>query len=110
MGFKDIVSSDLEKIFLNQDEFADYHTINGKTMVVLVDDNEMIEREKRVPMRDVMDGTYSRTLMLYVASNVFGPLPAVGRLLNLDGKNYHIVDAVDENGIYSISLKAVRAR
>lgn len=39
----------------------------------------------------------------------FGPLPAVGRSLKLDGRDFVITDAINEGGIYSISMEAVRA-
>ena len=46
--------------------------------------------------------------IFYVLAKNFGPLPAVGRLLTLDDRKYRIIDAVNEDGIYSISLEAVR--
>lgn len=41
-------------------------------------------------------------------AKTFGALPVVGRSLSLDNRLYMITDAVDEDGIYSISLEAVR--
>ena len=103
MGFKDIVAKDNRSVFLNPAEFGSLHRVDGRTLCILVDDNEMIEREKRIPSNDELDGIYKRKLLFYVLAKNFGPLPAVGRLLK-----YRIIDAVNEDGIYSISLEAVR--
>ena len=35
------------QIFLNPDEFGELHNVGGKEILILIDDNEMIEREKR---------------------------------------------------------------
>lgn len=45
-GFKDLVASDISAVFLNGQEFADTHTIDGKPMTVVVDENELLERDK----------------------------------------------------------------
>lgn len=102
--FKDIVQADRKRVFLNLDEFGDVHTIDGKEMTVIVDNNEMLEREKRYKVHD--DGLFVRQFLIYVSGEDFGPLPAVGRLLKLDKKPFRITDAINEDGIYSISLEA----
>ena len=38
-SFKDLVAADISDVFLNGQEFADTHTIDGKTMTVVVDEN-----------------------------------------------------------------------
>ena len=45
-AFKTLLQMD-RKIFLNPDEFGELHNVGGKEMLILIDDNEMIEREKR---------------------------------------------------------------
>lgn len=104
MSFKDIVQEDRKRVFLNLDEFGDTHTIDGKEMTVIVDNNEMLEREKRYKVHD--DGIFIRQVLIYVLEEDFGPLPAIGRLLKLDNKPFRITDAINEDGIYSISLEA----
>ena len=47
MSFKDEIKSDAQKIFLNELEFADEHLVNGKQMTVLIDESEIIERQKK---------------------------------------------------------------
>lgn len=108
--FKDIILNDASEVFLNTKEFSDVHNINGKEIKCQVDDYEQISREKRYQYSRSMhgDGIYLKEVMIYVLAgefnNLFGGLPAVGRVLHLDGRKYVVSDAQDEYGIYSISL------
>jgi hypothetical protein len=106
--FKEIIQSDVKSVFLNELEFADEHTIDGKKMPALFDDIENIEREKK--MKSHMDGIYARQIFLYVAASDFGALPAQSRIIKVDGKSYTVVDAADEYGVYTITLEANRSR
>ena len=51
--FKKILQADSAAVFLNPEEFGEEHVISGRKMTLVIDDNEMIEREKRQSgMRD----------------------------------------------------------
>ena len=107
-SFKELMRADIDNSFMRLDEFADTHNIDGKEMPVLIDDNEVIEREKK--MKSNMDGVFVKQKLIYVKADDFGALPAVGRALMLDGKRYLILDAVDEAGVYSITMEANRTK
>ena len=108
--FKDIIRADNSAAFLNPEEFGEAHLIGGRWMNIIIDGNEMIEREKRQSgLQNYRQGIYTKQVLFYVLADDFGPLPSVGRVLSLDREPYLITDAVDENGIYSISLEAVRS-
>lgn len=106
-SFKDILRADIDTVFMNTDEFAGFHTVNGKKMAVTIDNNELIERAKKA--KSNMDGIYVKTTLIYVKAKDFGPLPAVSSLLNLDGKIFKVMDAMNEDGLYSIHLEANRS-
>ncbi|MCD7857737.1 MAG: hypothetical protein LUG55_08085 [Clostridiales bacterium] len=108
LTFKQAMMNDVTNVFFNPGEFADTHTIDGVEMTAMVDDVEHIEREKK--MKSSMDGIYARQILLYVKASEFGPLPAQGRVLKLDGKTYSVVDTTDECGVYTITLEANRSR
>ena len=72
-SFKEVMKDDVNNTFMNVDEFADTHTVDGKKIPVLVDDNEIIEREKK--MKSNMDGVYVKQRM----TSDHCP-PSVGRL------------------------------
>lgn len=107
MTFKEQLEKDVRTTFLNPKEFGEVHTVNGKEMVIILDNNEQIEREKRANQRT--DGIYKNQKLIYVAAPDFGPLPKQGVRLVLDKKNYTVMDAIDEGGIYSITMEAGRA-
>lgn len=105
--FKDIIRADIDSTFMNLEEFAGLHTVNGRKMPVTVDNNELIERAKKA--KSNMDGIYAKTTLIYVKAKDFGQLPPVGSALNLDGKTYKVTDAMNEDGLYSIHLEANRS-
>lgn len=107
MGFKDVIKADVHKVFLNVEEFSDTHVINGVEIPVQIDSNEQIEREKRFNQN--MDGIYKNQKLIYVAASDFGPMPKQGSILTMDKRTYRVADAIDEGGIYSITLEANRA-
>ena len=108
MTFKEQIALDNKQTFMNEDEFSEKHLINGVEMPCLVDNNEMIDREKRYQYKRSLyaDGVYIKELLIYVRAEDFGALPAVGRVLTLDKKSYLISDAINEDGIYSLCLEA----
>ena len=109
MTFKDIILDDIRHTFFNPQEHAEEkHMVDGKPMTVIFDDIENVEREKR--MKSHMDGIFARQKLVYFMEDEFGPLPAQGRMINLDGKLYTVVDATDEDGAYAVTLEANRSK
>lgn len=108
-SFKDQIATDIFGTFLNAQEFADIHTVNGKPMTVMVDDNELLERDKSKLLGAPVNGTYKARRLIYVARAEFGPRPAIGAMLSLDGRQYKVKDSTEESGILAIELEAVRS-
>ena len=46
-GFKDMVAADNEKVFLNLDEFAEEHDLNGTTCKCILQDVYVTEQTRR---------------------------------------------------------------
>ena len=107
-SFKDVLKDDINNTFVNLNEFADIHIVDGKEIPVIIDENEIIEREKR--MKSNMDGIYVKQKLIYVKAEDFGALPAIGRAIMLDGKRYLVTDVVDEQGVYSITMEGNRTK
>lgn len=108
MTFKDQIAKDNRTVFANGDEFWEYHVINGSKMLCMVDNNELVDREKRYQYRKSLyaDGVYLKELLIYVHADDFGVLPAIGRSVTFDKKSYIVSDAINEDGIYSLTLEA----
>lgn len=103
MNFKDIMRQDAKNVFLNEDEFGEKHQINGKEMCIVIDNNEMLDREKRY--QPLKNGLHMQQMLFYVAVADFGRLPAAGQILEIDGHRYVITDAIREGAMYSISVE-----
>ena len=104
-SFKEVMKDDVNTVFMNNDEFANIHLVNGKKMNVIFDSLEQMEREQRVT-EIKEEGLYKKHLLIYVKKSEYGPLPAPGNRITLDRANYLVTDAVNEDGLYSISLEA----
>ena len=77
MDFKDCVAGDIHGVFLNRMEFADTHTIDGREMDAVVDDDALLERDAaRGGVHS--DGIYRVRRLLYVAKADYGA-PEPGR-------------------------------
>lgn len=108
-SFKDLVRSDIKDVFLKDEEFSEIHTINGKEISVIIDDNELFDRQKRQNESQNYGDTYVAEKILYVCADEYGPRPKIGNLLLLDGKKqYTVTNVQDEDGIYGITVKAVK--
>ena len=108
MTFKEQIAKDNQNIFLNLDEFGEIHLVNGKRMTVLIDSMEQIDRQKRYQFKHSLyaDGVFLKELLIYVKDSEFGKLPRIGSSVEFDRQIYKVSDAIDEDGIYSISLEA----
>lgn len=108
MTFKEQIARDNRTVFMNMEEFCDMHNINGRDIPCMIDNNEMIDREKRYQYKRSLygDGVYLKEMLIFVNARDFGPLPPTGKTLMFDKKVYTISDAINENGIYSITLEA----
>ncbi len=106
-SFKDCVAADIHGVFLNAKEFADTHTIDGREMDAVVDDDALLERDAARGGVHT-DGTYRTRRMLYVSKSDYGGRPMSGKALNLDGREYRVVQADEAAGVLSIEIEAIR--
>ena len=109
MGFKEIAYNDISTVFLNPEEFGAEHVVDGRAMNIVMDNVEIIERSKKQSEAGRIDGVFKRELLFYVSRSDFGPMPAQGRILTLDGRKYIVSDAVEEGGVYSITVGAMKS-
>ena len=87
--FKDLVQSDVEDVFLNSEEFAEEHVINGDKVRCILDKviNETHSEDSYV-------GVFVNQLKIYVRTGDI-LTPEEGDLIQVDGSN-HIVQSVSE--------------
>lgn len=106
MSFKDQIKQDLSDIFLNLDEFADLHRIEGKEVPVVIDSDIMAKLSKigdnRIHGMDEAD-----MVIMGKASDLLENLDP-GRLLNLDGREVIVVTTTSEMGLVQIAVRQNR--
>lgn len=106
MNFKDQIKQDLSDIFLNLDEFADLHRIEGKEVPVVIDSDIMAKLSKigdnRIHGMDEAD-----MVIMGKASDLPENLDP-GRLLNLDGREVIVVTTMSEMGLVQIAVRQNR--
>lgn len=106
MSFKDQIKQDLSDIFLNLDEFADLHRIEGKEVPVVIDSDIMAKLSKigdnRIHGMDEAD-----MVIMGKASDLPENLDP-GRLLNLDGREVIVVTTTSEMGFVQIAVRQNR--
>lgn len=106
MSFKDQIKQDLSDIFLNLDEFADLHRIEGKEVPVVIDSDIMAKLSKigdnRIHGMDEAD-----MVIMGKASDLPENLDP-GRILNLDGREVIVVTTTSEMGLVQIAVRQNR--
>lgn len=107
-SFKECIAADVFNVFLSKLEFAGAHTVNGKKMAILVDENELLERDKSKLLGTQTSGLYKSRRLIFVAQKDFGPRPAINAMLTLDGRVYQVKDCTAEDGMLAVELEAVK--
>lgn len=106
MSFRDQIKQDLSDVFLNLDEFADLHRIEGKEVPVVIDSDIMAKLSKigdnRIHGMDEAD-----MVIMGKASDLPENLDP-GRLLNLDGREVIVVTTTSELGLVQIAVRQNR--
>lgn len=107
LSFKDCIAADIHQVFLNEDEFAEIHTVDGRPMRVILDDDGLQQRDAaRGGVHS--DGIYNTRRLIYLSKEDYGGRPAPGKALNLDGRIWYVVQTEDAAGLLSIELEANR--
>jgi hypothetical protein len=99
MNFKEYTNQDLQ-VFINLNEFADTHTIDGRTLTVIVDNDRLMERSQKE-----YDGAYIGEILYFVNAAEYGVLPETEAIQTFDGQCYYVASAKSEMGMYEIILK-----
>lgn len=106
---KDYLASDLETMF-NTDDFSTTHNINGVSMVAIVDEDLLKERQRK---SNDPDGIYLGDTLIHVAVTEYakcgGSRLTPGEQIEMDNKPYRVTDCQEDDGMYSITLAAYQS-
>lgn len=97
--FKDMVARDALTVFMNMEEFAEVHEINGRRLRCIIDTNEADTAPS------MYEGVYTLLTTVYVLSSGMRA-PAVDEILTIDSVMFVVKHVSDEDGL--IVIKAER--
>lgn len=99
MSFKETVASDRHTVFLNTDFFGETHSIDGKEIDIVFDNDELKRRQggQELAIEE------SATLFYCKTEEVKRRKPS--QTLNLDGRIYTVDDWKDDMGISTVVLR-----
>ena len=109
--FKDAVAADIDTVFFDALEFATEHLVNGKRMLVVMDENELNDRQAHWEggaKQSFDQGLYQADMLFYVKKKDYGPRPKVGSQLKLDKVIYRVLACAEDAGVYEMTLQRVK--
>lgn len=102
-SFKDILNNDLDSVFVNDEEFGEWHYIDGVLKTVIVDNETLKERNQKQ-----YDGILQADILYFIkASDVDKELKVDG-LQTFDGGAYKIFDVKYDSGMYEVILQGAK--
>lgn len=105
MTLKEMIADDIQKVFLNMDEFAEIHNVDGVEMKAVVDEINAEERNLKTSDHVIGDSIFEAYKKLYVDAKDYGEKPYVGRAtFLLDDEYYRVLEVDEEMGMYVIYL------
>lgn len=101
--FKDMVAHDIDTTFLNTDEFAELHIVEGKEIPVVMDD----DRLTTLKQGQILGLVEADTLLMGKVSD-FPSEMEPGRLLNVDGRELIVTNTGRDMGLIEVALSQNR--
>jgi len=99
MGFKETAAADVDNVFFQTDEFAESVIIDGKTVPIILD-NDALKGMTELYAKGLAEGEQ----YIYIKEKDMERLPQSGELLEKDGRDWFIKDAVSEMGVFVIRI------
>ena len=103
MSFKEDILADLDEVFLNLDEFAEEHTIEGKKISVVMN-NDQLETLKEGQILGLVEADMVIFAKVEDLPRDLDP----GRFLNVDGRELIVVKAGRNMGLAEVALRQNR--
>lgn len=103
MNFKEQFLKDLDAVFLNLDEFAELHRVEGKRIAVVVD-NDQLNNLKQGQILGLVEAD----MLLMGRESDFPANLEPGRLLNVDGRELIVANSGKDEGLVEVALRQNR--
>ena len=104
MSFKEQIARDLDAVFLNLNEFAEVHRVEGAQIAVVVDNDQLNTLKKGQIL-----GLVEADMLLMGRESDFPADLDPGRLLNVDGRELIVATSGKSMGMVEVALRQNRA-
>ena len=104
-SFKSIAHDDISDVFLNMEEFADTHNLNGTECTAIVQEvviNDDLTTETAAAAK-YTDAMYGSGCVINVKKEDLPYVPETGDTFRLDGKYGQVVLCKDDEGVLTIT-------
>lgn len=99
MSFKDMITEDVERTFLNQKEFAATHVVDGKKVLLVIDNDELKRRQGG------QEYAIEESSTLFYCKSKDLPKRKPGQTLKVDGRVCLIDDWKEDMGMTTVVLR-----
>lgn len=111
--FKDCAAADIGLAFFNGDEHAEWHTVDGKETLVILEETTLKPHSahwEAGAKQNFDTGLYIAFTLLYIRVEDYGPKPQVNKQLVMDRgtdhqRTYFIKSCETEDGVYRIKME-----
>ena len=108
MNLKEQITADIENVFLNVDEFGEYHRIEGKKVLVIVDTDKLAEISLNSKMKgQILDLSEADLLITGKTEDLPKSLDA-GASVNYDGREMIVKYSSSSMGMTEIALAQIK--
>lgn len=105
-AFKDIVASDMDDVFLNMDEFAEEHDLNGTVCACVVESPTTKERFSQGEKYEGYDAIHGLTVIIHVKKADIAEMPVEDQDFTLDDELFQVDSCTEHMGMLTIRLRA----
>ena len=103
MNFKERIQQDIDTVFLNLEEFAELHRIEGKEIPIVIDNNELTKLKQGQIL-----GLVDADILIFGRREDSPKNMNPGRLLNVDGREMIVTNTGVDMGMIEVALKQNR--
>ena len=100
MAFKDMVAADIAATFLSKEFFGEPYRVEGKTITIVIDNDELKERQGGQDLAVAESAT-----LFYASVSDLPPRKAPGSSLNINGRECIIDDWKEDMGMATVVLR-----
>ena len=105
-AFRDMVAADMGDVFLDMDEFAGEHDLNGAICPCVVESPSSRERFQQGKEYDGYGTIHGAAVTVHARKADVGEMPTEGERFTLDGETYLVETCTEHMGMLEIHLRS----